>query len=442
MEKNKKIVAIFMLLVSVFTLFSFSTLYAEDSKDDVITYDNGLLSNEEVTERLNSLQTDNALEYTLSGFALDLGDMIIDFITFFFNDEITIDRLVFNRISSLDANFFKYNKMSLIPRMTKVLCSMINNWYFVFRGIAIIAYLMVLTIIGIRIMLATPGAKADAKMLLSKWTIGVAILVLFPYVMKYAFNINDAILAEIRKTFTNNNPYDEIIGSYIGGASSVQYDKVFELRSPEYVSRTDYFYTIGSEEATMAYFKQLQKYKERGDLMRIMRALAGITGRFIYVILWFIMLFQMIVLLYIYIKRYLMIAFLIIIFPLAVAEYLLGTVRPGKGGAFNAWCVEFFVNVFLQTIHAMIYGMIGGVVMAQVQNGVVTGDIEKMNWIIMIVSVNFLFEGEKIIKNIMKANSAVSVASSENVARGMKGAGGKVVGAGGKIKGFFGKKKD
>lgn len=79
--------------------------------------------------------------------------------------------------------------------------------------------------------------------------------------------------------------------------------------------------------------------------------------------------------------------------------------------------------------------------MSQVQNGIATGAVEKMNWVIMIVSVNFLFEGEKIVKKIMKAN-AVSVIGSDDVAKGMRGAGGKVLGAGGGIKGLFGKKKD
>lgn len=80
--------------------------------------------------------------------------------------------------------------------------------------------------------------------------------------------------------------------------------------------------------------------------------------------------------------------------------------------------------------------------MSQVQNGIATGAVEKMNWVIMIVSVNFLFEGEKIVKKIMKANAAVSVLGSDDVAKGMRGAGGKVWGAGGKIKGLFGKKKE
>lgn len=88
----------------------------------------------------------------------------------------------------------------------------------------------------------------------------------------------------------------------------------------------------------------------------------------------------------------------------------------------------------------MIYGMIGGVVMSQVQNGIATGAVEKMNWVIMIVSVNFLFEGEKIVKKIMKAN-ATSVIGSDDVAKGMKGAGGRIWGAGGKVMGFGGKIK-
>lgn len=127
--------------------------------------------------------------------------------------------------------------------------------------------------------------------------------------MRYAFTLNEALIGEIRKTFTNNNPYEEIVGSYIGKISDVQYDQVFEERSPEYISKSDYIYSLGSSSATYAYIKQLDKYKQRGDVMRIMRAMAGITGKLIYVVLWLIMLWQLLVLTYMYAKRYLMIAF-------------------------------------------------------------------------------------------------------------------------------------
>ena len=122
-----------------------------------------------------------------------------------------------------------------------------------------------------------------------------------------------------------------------------------------------------------------------------------------------------------------MLAFLIIIFPITVVEYIIGAVKTGKGGGISAWCVEFFVNVFIQAIHAGIYGIIGGVVMQHVRNSI-TADINDANWVILIISVNFLFEGEKIVKKIIKANNATSVRDSGQVFIAIKGAPGRVKG--------------
>ena len=271
----------------------------------------------------------------------------------------------------------------------------------------------------LKFFFGTAHSKAKAQDLVIKWTIGIAILFLFPYVMKYSFKINDGVISAVRSTFTNNNPYDEIIGSYIGGVSDLQYDEVFEERSPEYISRSDYVYSVGSEEATFKYFQSLEKYSSRGDLIRIMRALAGITGKFIYVILWIIMLGQLLVLLFVYLKRYLMIAFLIMIFPLVVIEYIINSILTGKSSGLSAWCMEFFLNVFLQTIHAISYGIIGGVVTAHVQNGIVNGNVSQMNWVILIIAVNFIFEAEGIIKKIIKAN-ANSIGSSSDAFQKVK----------------------
>lgn len=252
---------------------------------------------------------------------------------------------------------------------------------------------------------------------------GIAILYLFPYVMKYSFKLNDSIIDEASKTFNNNNSYSEIIGSYIGAVSDIQYDHAFEERSPEYVTRADYIYSVGSVEATLKYFEQLEKYQSRGDIMRIMRAMAGITGKFIYVILWFIMLWQMVMLLYVYLKRYLMIAFLIMVFPIVVIEYIIGTVFSGKSKGFSGWCMEFFLNVFLQTIHAITYGIIGGVVMNHIHQGIqdsmiYEGYIGNTNWVLLIIAVNFIFEAENIIKKIIKAN-AESIRNTGEISKGV-----------------------
>lgn len=400
--KNKLISKILILFIIFSTLFSFSNLCMAGAT----TTDMSNLTVEELKDRLEVLQTDNPLEMTISELLLSFGDVVQDYMTFLFKDELTIDRIIFNKVISLDANFFEYNKKGLIPDATKVMCEAINNWYKIFNGIAIVIYLMVLVVIGTKIIAGMPDARAKSKEIITKWIMGLFILLLFPYVMRYAFDLNDALIGEIRKTFTNNNPYDEIVGSYIGKISDLQYDQVFEERSPEYISKSDYIYSLGSSSATYSYIKQLNKYKERGDVMRIMRAMAGITGKTIYVILWLIMLWQLLVLTYMYTKRFLMIAFLIAIFPIMMIVYIVSYTVTGRGTGFSTWCMEFFLNVFIQSIHAVSYGMIGGVVTAHVQNGIMNGGVEKMNWVILIIAINFIFEAETILKKIIKANAA------------------------------------
>lgn len=426
--KNKLISRILILIVLFSTLFSFCNLCMAD--------ENNTLTKEELDDRLRILQTNNPFEMTISELLLSFGDVIQDYMTFLFKDELTIDRIIFNKVISLDANFFKYNNKGLVPDTTKVVCDTINNWYKIFNSISIVVYLMMLVLVGIKIILGMPGAKADGKELAVKWGTGIAILFLFPYVMRYAFTLNEALIGEIRKTFTNNNPYEEIVGSYIGKISDVQYDQVFEERSPEYISKSDYIYSLGSSSATYAYIKQLDKYKQRGDVMRIMRAMAGITGKLIYVVLWLIMLWQLLVLTYMYAKRYLMIAFLIAIFPIMLTVYIISTTVTGKGTGFSTWCMEFFLNVFIQSVHAVSYGMIGGVVMANVQNGIVNGGVERMNWIILIIAINFIFEAEKILKKIIKANAA-SINDAAGVEGEIKGFGKGIKQHGKHIRGMF-----
>lgn len=426
--KNKLISRILILVVLFSTLFSFCNL--------CVASENSNLTQEEIEDRLYVLQTRNPFEMTISELLLMFGDTVQDYMTFLFKDELTIDRIIFNKVISLDANFFKYNKKGLAPDATRVVCETINKWYKVFNSIAIVVYLIMLVVVGIKIILGMPGARAMGKELAVKWGTGIAILLLFPYVMRYAFALNEGLIAEIRKTFTNNNPYEEIVGSYIGKISDLQYDQVFEERSPEYISKSDYIYSLGSSSATYAYIKQMNKYKQRGDVMRIMRAMAGITGKLIYVILWLIMLWQLLVLTYMYTKRYLMIAFLISIFPIMLTVHIISTVVTGKGTGFSTWCMEFFLNVFIQSIHAVTYGIIGGVVMANVQNGIVNGGVERMNWVILIIAINFIFEAESILKKIIKANAA-SINDASGVEGELKGFGKGIKDHGKRIKGMF-----
>lgn len=61
---------------------------------------------------------------------------------------------------------------------------------------------------------------------------------------------------------------------------------------------------------------------------------------------------------------------------------------------------EFIVNVFVQLFHAIVYVL--------VVNAGVTAYLSAGNWIFMILSIMFLFQGEKIIRNIFGLNSTAS----------------------------------
>lgn len=99
-----------------------------------------------------------------------------------------------------------------------------------------------------------------------------------------------------------------------------------------------------------------------------------------------------------------MIAFLIAIFPITLLEYVIGTVTTGKQSAIGSWSKEFFTNVFLQSIHAVIYAIISSVVVNQITAGLQSeGGVTKLNYFLMIIAVNFVFTGEKMLRDIISA---------------------------------------
>lgn len=377
------------------------------------------------TQQSNSFMTKNPFEMTLSELGVTFGDYLMEYLTFLLKEEVTIEKIIFNRVDALNANFFdKVSNTSNAPA-TKYVHEAINFWYDFLGKIVIVVYLMLLVVIGITMMLDNPQKKTKARELLKKWTIGIAIFYFFPYAIRYAFEINNMLVSIVENQF-GGATID--LGGYIGSVSDLRNDDL-EYRSPEYVSASTYMLKFGTAEANRAYINRLENYKNKGDTMRIMRALAGVTGRFIYVILWFIMIWQLLIFLYVYFKRYLMIAFLLAIFPITLIQYMIGNIASGKQSSISSWCKEFFINLFLQSIHAVIYGIISGVVMSQVVAAVRNENPYNINWFLMICAVNFIFTGEKILRNIMNAGMTASSQAAGDVANQART----------RVKGYFGK---
>ena len=406
--KNSKFFQRFMALFLTFiTVLSFSSqAFAME------------ITPEKAREIRQKLQEAGPLELAVTDMCLAVGDFIMEYLTFLLKDEVTVQKIIYNQVDALNANFFVNSVNSSEAPTSEIIREMVNTWYDFLGKLVIIIYMIALIVVGLRTLLGGVGAKAQAQELLVKWTMGIAIFFFFPYLMRYSFDLNEALLRTMQGLYGGSTP----TGSYVGEMSDLR-TKDMELRSPEYVERGTYLLTLGSEDATNAYMENANKYQEKGDMMRLIRALAGITGRMIYVILWYIMLWQLLIFIYIYYKRYLIIAFLIAIFPVTLIEYVIGTVVTGKQSSIASWSKEFFINVFLQSIHAIVYGIVSSVIVNQVTAALNAEGVNSINWLLMIVAINFVFAGEKMLRGIINAAATESIASEEGVKQSVKKAG-------------------
>lgn len=408
----KKALGIVILFVLIFTMASPMNVFAK--KDTSTSVDYKALTEEEIKK----WQTENVFEIVISKFLLSLGDYAHNYLTQLFRQEVTIDKIVFNKVILLNANFFEESANPSMSDASEIVREIINKWYAAFRTIALLVCVTAIVAAGIKILLGTPEGKASALEIFKKVVLGITLALLFPYAMKLGFDINEAIINLVQVGIIsgnyNTNTYT------IKQVSDLQLDEDLEFRSPMYVSNASLNLSAGSDEATAFFMSKLQTYAQDNDVMRIMRAYAGVTLRFMYIVIWYIFLVQTYFLVYTYLKRYVTIAFLITIYPLTVIGYVTGGLLGRSKTAFNEWCSRFFGNVFMQTIHAITYGVISCIVIDQVKNGLP----DKINWLLMIMAITFLFTGEKILDNLWHLATSASEGKGElgNVLKNSKNA--------------------
>lgn len=348
---------------------------------------------------INGYEADeaNIFEGALSDLLIEIGDFFVNLMNKVVGEKVTMQNIVFNQVSSLDPNFFNKD-LAVVNETTALVREKVNEWYSFFMMLAIVTYLVVLLVIGIKIAVgSTASGLEKAKELATKWLVGVLILFLFPsLVLKNAFKVNEAIVKMISDQHGGNNQ----VGTAIGNTEGEWANEEIEFRSPEYVSRFTGKSSLGGEDMNLIYQKALDSYRSGADMTRIMRAYAGITRKLIYVIIWYVLLTQLIVLIVLYYKRYFTIAFLIVIFPLVAMYYIIEIARGKNGQVFSEWSKEILVNIFIQTIHAIVYAIIASVAISRVQADIASGS-DAMNWLLIIVAVNFITEGEKIVRKLV-----------------------------------------
>lgn len=365
---------------------------------------------------------------TIATIALPVGDSFLHMISLAIGEPVTIDKAVFNEIQKLKIDFFEPKSTGEgIKPLKDIMYDVVNTWYGIFMDIAITVYLILLVYIGIKILFASTGStKADYKKTFMAWVMGVAMLMFFPYVMKYTIELNNAFciwlgegLSEIQTEINNsggnfgtrveNGPTNgkEVDNLKDGSKKYGTNAFVIMMLGWEYFEDTgeltpeelEIINNAVDQEEIFSKLAISKNYFGNNAMMRI-RFIAANTWDLPLTVVYFILIGQLLAILIVYYKRVFILAFLITIFPIVVITYPLNKIGDMKHNSFGTWFKEFVVNILVQTFHAVTY-----VVVVSVG---VNSYIQNDNWLFMILCILFLFEGEKIIRAIFNVKSAAN----------------------------------
>lgn len=266
---------------------------------------------------------------------------------------ITPDYILFNKLAITDINFFKLNSFGAENKSfsgnsnpIKILKENVATWYTTLRALSMAILLVILIYIGIRMVIASTGEdKSKYKKMLTSWLTSFAILFLLHYIILLFINVNNALV-------------DMIAG--VANKSGVD-------SFGDYVSKL-------AKSAILA-----------------TTAVSSISISWLYLVIAIVTL----VFLFMYVKRMLTIAFLILISPIITITYSIDKVGDGKAQAFNAWIKEFGQNVLIQPFHCIIYVAFVSSSIKMVSQSPTMGGA-----LFVVLTMIFIFMAEKIVKGI------------------------------------------
>ena len=250
------------------------------------------------------------------------------------------------------------NKKSLII----VFKEAIAGWYYTIRLISIMVMLIFLIYIGIQMAIkSTATDKAVYKKMLADWVVGMLLIFCIHYIMLFIITFNEVLVDQISKLRTGATPL-------------AVYEYGLKEKAQKPIENDELELTLYDEVKTRAY-----------DL----KMTVGTTGMIMYMVLvYYAWKFT-----FIYLKRYLTVAVLVIMAPLIAATYAYNKVRSGKAQIFSRWLKEFAFIVLLQSIHALMY-----VTFMQTALALSLGSISS--FILVLLLLNFMCKAEGIFRKI------------------------------------------
>ena len=158
------------------------------------------------------------------------------------------------------------------------------------------------------------------------------------------------------------------------------------------------FEEVYNEHHTLEEIDRLINAKQT-DIMGTMRAYAGKYQKLIFAFIWYMLLFQLIGLTFLYFKRLFVIAILIAVFPLIMLFYCIDKLADGKSQTFSLWMKELLSNIFIQSIHAIVYTVL-------VEMGLTIYRNDPSNWMFLVGAMLMILPAEGIMKEVFGLNGS------------------------------------
>lgn len=261
-----------------------------------------------------------------------------------------IGDVVFNRCGITSANFFPevwIGESVKYGNLANNIVQNISKYYYVMRNLSIAILLGILLYIGIRMAISTVASEeAKYKKMLKDWAISLVLVFVLQYIMIITFFINNS-LVEVLETM---DPF-----------KNSEWNIITKLITPSLIPIVGWKETI-------------------------------VYGSFVIATLAFVLM---------YVKRTIVLGFLIVISPLITITYSIDKIGDGKSQALNTWLKEFVFTVIVQPFHCIMYIVFYGSIMSSLD-----GD-GLGNVIFAVASAFFMLKAEDIIRKIfgIQANS-------------------------------------
>lgn len=270
--------------------------------------------------------------------------------------------IFFNRFTLTDINIFTTDGLSPDGLVYKIR-SNAAMWYFIFRAIALAILLIMLIYDGIKLLASNlADERAKYKRLMVDWVVSLVLVMFMHMIIIVAININQILVGVIEQA---------------AGAANVS--------------------NIMDQLMTAAFSDNY---------------LIGMASTIVYVL----MVVQTIIYLFIYIKRFLVTLFLVIISPIIPITYSFDRANGGTAKALNGWLREFMYNVFVQLLHCVIYVVIVGVALSALASQSSVSGLEDIGaGVIAIFSMLFIRKAEALLREILGFNKATTVSSHNSI---------------------------